>query len=292
MAAGTIRQLDPKIVAERKLQSFTYDISRANFNFPENQIEELKKLQSLGFRVNKHFKLCKNIDEVIAFWKHWQKEAKKEDYWIDGVVLKVNSRKYQELMGYTGKAPRWGIAFKFRAEQATTVLEDVKIQVGRTGVLTPVAYLKPVQIAGSTVSRATLHNEDEIRRLDARIGDTVILQKAGDVIPNILSVLKDLRTGKEKVFKFPKNCPVCDTPVIRAEGEVAYKCPNKNCFAKKRRKMYYFASKPAFNIDGLGPRVIDLLADNELISSPMDIFDLKIEDIEMLPRMGKSRLKI
>ena len=288
MAAGTIRQLDPKIVAERKLQNFTYDISRANFKIPETQFEELKKLQSLGFRVNKNFKLCKNISEVIDFWKHWQKESGREDYWIDGIVLKVDSRKYQEILGYTGKAPRWGIAFKFRAEQATTILEDIGIQVGRTGVLTPVAHLKPVQIAGTTVSRATLHNEDEIKRLDARIGDTVVLQKAGDVIPNILSVIKELRTGKEKVFKFPKNCPVCDTAVVRAPGEVAYKCPNKNCFAKQRRKMYYFASKPAFNIDGLGPKVIDLLADNELISTPIDIFDIKKEDIESLPRMGEK----
>lgn len=298
LAAGTIRQLDPKIVAERKLENFAYDISRlghsqvgqapASNELPDTQIDELKRLQSLGFKVNKNFRLCKNIDEVISYWKEWQKKAEKEDYWIDGVVLKVNSRKYQELLGYTGKAPRFGIAFKFRAEQATTILEDIKVQVGRTGVLTPVAHLKPVQIAGSTVSRATLHNEDEIKRLDARIGDTVILQKAGDVIPNILSVLKDLRTGKEKIFKMPKDCPVCGTPVVRMKGEVAYKCPNNKCFAKERRKMYYFAGKAGFNIDGLGPKIIDLLADNELISSPVDIFDLSKEDVASLPRMGEK----
>ncbi len=288
LAAGTIRQLNPKIVSERKLQNFTYDISMADFEIPETQFDELLKLEKLGFKVNKHRRLCKNIEEVISYWKEWQKKAGKEDYWIDGVVVKVDSRKYQDLLGYTGKAPRWGIAFKFRAEQATTILEDIKIQVGRTGVLTPVAYLKPVKIAGTTVSRATLHNEDEIKRLDLKIGDTVILQKAGDVIPNILSVLKELRTGKEKVFKFPQKCPVCGTDAVRAEGEVAYKCPNRNCFAKQRRKMYYFTGKSAFNIDGLGPKVIDLLADNELISSPIDIFDLKKEDIEILPRMGEK----
>lgn len=288
LAAGTIRQLDPKIVSERKLQNFTYDISMANFPMPETQFDELLKLEKLGFKVNKHRRLCKNIEEVIFYWKEWQKKAGKEDYWIDGVVVKVDSRKYQELLGYTGKAPRWGIAFKFRAEQATTILEDIKIQVGRTGVLTPVAYLRPVKIAGTTVSRATLHNEDEIKRLDLKVHDTVILQKAGDVIPNILSVLKELRTGKEKVFKFPKKCPVCGTDAVRAEGEVAYKCPNRNCFAKQRRKMYYFTGKSAFNIDGLGPKVIDLLADSELISSPIDIFDLKKEDIEILPRMGEK----
>lgn len=286
LAAGTIRQLDPRIVAERKLENFTYDLSFADFPLPDTQEKELKLLSELGFKVNKNFKLCKNIDEVIEYWKEWQKKAVKEDYWIDGVVLKVNERKFQEILGYTGKAPRWGIAFKFRAEQATTVLEDISVQVGRTGVLTPVAHLKPVQIAGTTVSRATLHNEDEIRRLDARIGDTVILQKAGDVIPNILSVIKDLRTGKEKVFRMPKDCPVCGVPVLREEGEVAYRCPNKNCFAKQRRKMYYFAGKAGFNIDGLGPKIIDLLADNEIISSPVDIFDIKKEDVESLPRMG------
>ncbi|HBM45411.1 MAG: ligase protein [Candidatus Nomurabacteria bacterium GW2011_GWF2_35_66] len=288
LAAGTIRQLDPRIVAERKLENFAYDISSASFSVPETQEGELKRLMELGFKVNKNFRLCKNIDEVISYWKEWQKKANKEDYWIDGVVLKVNSRKYQEILGYTGKAPRFGIAFKFRAEQATTILEDIKVQVGRTGVLTPVAYLKPVQIAGSTVSRATLHNEDEIKRLDVRIGDTVILQKAGDVIPNILSVIKEMRTGKEKIFKMPKECPVCGTDVVRVEGEVAYKCPNKKCFAKERRKMYYFVGKAGFNIDGLGPKVIDLLADNELISSPIDIFDLTKEDVETLPRMGEK----
>ncbi|MEI6296370.1 MAG: NAD-dependent DNA ligase LigA [bacterium] len=287
-AAGTIRQLDPKIVAERNLQNFTYDISRASFSIPDSQFDELQKLSELGFRVNKHFRLCKNIDEVIEYWKEWQKKSAKEDYWIDGVVLKVNSRKYQELLGYTGKAPRWGIAFKFRAEQATTLLEDITVQVGRTGVLTPVAHLEPVQIAGSTVSRATLHNDDEIRRLDLKIGDTVVIQKAGDVIPNILSVIKELRNGKEKDFKMPKDCPVCGASVVRLDGEVAYKCPNKNCFAKKRRNIYYFVSKAGFNIDGLGPKVIDLLADNGLVSSPIDIFDLKKEDVELLPRMGEK----
>jgi DNA ligase (NAD+) len=288
LAAGTIRQLDPRVVAERNLENFTYDLSWANFPLPETQEKELKLLAELGFKVNKNFKLCKNIDEVIEYWKEWQKRAVKEDYWIDGVVLKVNEKKYQDILGYTGKAPRFGIAFKFRAEQATTILEDISIQVGRTGVLTPVAHLKPVQIAGTTVSRATLHNDDEIKRLDVRIGDTVILQKAGDVIPNILSVIKDLRTGKEKIFKMPKSCPVCDTDVLRAEGEVAYKCPNKNCFAKQRRKMYYFAGKAGFNIDGLGPKIIDLLADNEIISSPVDIFDIKKEDVASLARMGEK----
>ena len=204
-AAGSIRQLDPKVVAERNLDSFIYDIAQSDGEAPITQFEELRLLQRLGFKVNKNFELCKNIDETIKFWKKWKDKVLKEDYLVDGVVIKVNERQYQEAIGYTGKAPRFAIAFKFPAEQVTTVVEDILLQVGRTGVLTPVAHLKPVLVAGSTVSRATLHNEDEIKRLDVRVGDTVILQKAGDVIPDIVSVLKEMRTGKEKSMYFPKS---------------------------------------------------------------------------------------
>src|SRR3989344_2210463 len=179
VAAGTIRQLDPRIVALRKLDVFVYDIALISNNFPESQKEELELLQELGFKVNKHFKLCQDIGGVIKYWKEWEHKKNKQDYLIDGVVVKVNEKEYQDALGYTGKAPRFGIALKFPAEQVTTVVEDIVLQVGRTGVLTPVAHLRPVSVAGSTVSRATLHNEDEIKRLDVRIGDTVILQKAG-----------------------------------------------------------------------------------------------------------------
>jgi DNA ligase (NAD+) len=198
VAAGSIRQLDPKIARERKLDSFIYDLSKTNDTLPDTQIEELQLLGDLGFKVNKNFELCKNMEEVINYWQKWQKKSSKEDYLIDGVVIKLNDRYLQDALGYTGKAPRWGIAFKFPAEQVTTVVLDIVFQVGRTGVVTPVAKLKPVLVAGSTVSRATLHNEDEIKRLDVRIGDTVILQKAGDVIPDVVSVVKEMRTGNEK----------------------------------------------------------------------------------------------
>ncbi len=204
ITAGTIRQLDSRIVAKRKLSTFIYDISRASVPTSANQDEELKFLQKLGFRVNPHFKNCNNVEEIIAYWKEWREKREKEDYLIDGVVIKVREKQYQDALGYTGKAPRWGIALKFPAEQVTTIVEDIAFQVGRTGVITPVAHLRPVLVYGSTVSRATLHNEDEIRRLDVRIGDTVILQKAGDVIPDIVKVLTELRTGKEKVFVMPK----------------------------------------------------------------------------------------
>jgi len=280
-AAGSIRQLDSKIVAERNLDSFIYDIALLSDGVPDTQFEELKLLQKLGFKVNKHFKLCKNIDEAISFWKQWGSKAPYEDYLIDGVVIKVNERKYQEAIGYTGKAPRFAIAFKFPAEQVTTVVEDITLQIGRTGILTPVAHLKPISVAGSTVSRATLHNEDEIKRLDVRVGDTVILQKAGDVIPDIVSVLKEMRTGKEKEFKFPKKVVACggDGSIERVSGQVAYRCINKNSFTQQKRKFQYFVSKKAYDIEGLGPQIVDQLMEKNLISSYDDIFTLKRGDL-------------
>src|SRR3989344_8176102 len=196
-AAGGLRQLDPKLAKSRKLDNFIYDLALSNEKLPLTQIEELKYLNELGFKANKNFELCKNADEIIAYWKKWQKKSRAMGYWIDGVVIKINERVIQEALGYTGKAPRFGIAFKFPAEQVTTLIEDIVLQVGRTGVVTPVAHLRPVSVAGSVVSRATLHNEDEITRLDVRVGDTVILQKAGDVIPDIVAVVKEMRTGKE-----------------------------------------------------------------------------------------------
>ena len=288
VAAGSIRQLDPKIVAERNLDNFIYDIAEANVPIPKTQLEELEMARELGFKVNKHVKQCKTIEEVIQFWKIWCKKSEKEDYWIDGVVIKVNEREYQEALGYTGKAPRFAIAFKFPAEQVTTVVEDIVLQVGRTGVVTPVAHLTPVTVAGSIVSRATLHNEDEIERLDVRIGDTVILQKAGDVIPDIVSVLKDMRTGKEKKFHFPKYVEDCEGPIERVPGEVAYRCVNKNSFVQKRRKFHHFVSKHAFDIEGLGPKVIDTLLESGLIAGFDDIFMIKKGDVLVLPRFAEK----
>ncbi|HEY4511875.1 MAG TPA: NAD-dependent DNA ligase LigA [Candidatus Paceibacterota bacterium] len=290
VAAGTIRQLDPRIVAERNLRTFMYDLSYSSKPLPDTQEKELAYLRELGFKVNPHFIQANTIDEVIEYWKKWQKKAPKEDYLIDGVVVKVNERKYQEALGYTGKAPRFGIAFKFPAEQVTTVVEDITLQIGRTGVLTPVAHLKPVLVAGSTVSRATLHNEDEIKRLDVRIGDTVILQKAGDVIPDIVKVLTEMRTGKEKRYEWPTHVEACgeDGSIERIPGQATWRCVNKNSFDQQKRKLYHFVSKKAFNIDGLGPRIIDTLLENNLISAASDIFELKKGDFLDMERFAEK----
>ena len=299
-AAGTIRQLDPKVVAQRKLDSFIYDIAqitpptlpylKGGQDQIVTQVDELNFLQKLGFKVNKHFKLCQNIEEVVKYWEIWQKKKDKEDYLIDGAVVKVNETKYQNMLGFTGKAPRFAIAFKFPAEQVTTVVEDIVLQVGRTGVLTPVAHLRPVLVAGSTVSRATLHNEDEIKRLDVRIGDTVILQKAGDVIPDIVSVMKELRTGKEKSFVWPKTVADCGEKgeIERIQGQAAWRCKNKNSFLQKKRRLYHFAGKHAFDVEGLGPKIIDALLDADLISNYDDIFTLKKGDLLALPRFAEK----
>ncbi len=290
VAAGSIRQLDPRIAAERRLSTFIYDISRSSAPVPATQDAELALLGKLGFKVNKNFAVARSIDDVESYWQAWQKKAPQEDYWIDGVVIKVRAREYQERLGYTGKAPRWGIAWKFPAEQVTTVLEDIVFQVGRTGVITPVAHLRPVLVAGTTVSRATLHNEDEIKRLDLRLGDTVILQKAGDVIPDIVQVVKELRTGKERPFTWPTHIPACggDGQIERIPGEAAWRCVNKRSAAAARRKLYYFASKKAFDIEHLGPKNIDLLWDNNLIASADDIFTLTRGDLLSLPRFGEK----
>ncbi|HMO78903.1 MAG TPA: NAD-dependent DNA ligase LigA [Candidatus Paceibacterota bacterium] len=291
LAAGTIRQLDPKIVAERNLSVFVYDVAKFDkINQIPSQILELKKLQELGFKVNKNYHFCKNIDEVINYWKLWKNKKDSQQYQIDGIVIKVNDRKFQESLGYTGKAPRFAVAFKFPAEQVTTTIESITFQVGRTGVITPVANLRPVSVAGSVVSRATLHNEDEIKRLDVRVGDTVILQKAGDVIPQIVKVLFELRPENAKSFVFPKKIPECggDGSIEKIPGQVAYRCVNRDSFAMKMRKLYYFTSKNCFDIEHLGPKILDLLVENNLISNPADIFKLKKEDLLNLPRFAEK----
>lgn len=289
-AAGSVRQLDPQIAADRRLDTFIYDLSYLNKSLPDTQHDELLLLQKLGLKVNRNFAVCKNIDEVIAFWKSWEKKSQSQDYQLDGVVVKVNEKKYQDALGYTGKAPRFAIAFKFAAEQVTTVVEDIRLQIGRTGVLTPVAHLRPVSVAGSVVSRATLHNEDEIRRLDVRVGDTVVIQKAGDVIPDIVKVLTEMRTGKEKPYVFPEFVPECggDGRIEKVPGQVAYRCANKNSAAQYKRKLYHFVSKHAFDIDHLGPKVVDQLIEHNLIASPADIFDLEKGDLVNLPRFAEK----
>ncbi len=289
-AAGSIRQLDPRVAAARRLDNFIYDLVYSEVGLPKTQENELSVLKNLGFKVNSHFVFCKDIEEVILFWEKWQKKADTQTYLIDGVVVKVNKKEHQDVLGYTGKAPRFALALKFPAQQVTTVVEDIVLQVGRTGVLTPVAYLRSVKVAGSVVSRATLHNEDEIRRLDVRVGDTVVLQKAGDVIPNIVQVVKEMRTGCEKKYRFPARVPECggDGKIERIPGQVAHRCVNKNSFAQTQRKFYHFVSKKAFNIPGLGPRIIDLLLEENLVTSYDDIFTLKKGDINGLPGFAEK----
>lgn len=293
VAAGSIRQLDPAITRARKLDNFVYDLARLEgATSPQTQEEELQFLQEIGLKVNPHFKKVSNIEDVIKYWEAWSKKKDRENYMIDGVVVKVNDIESQEVLGYTGKAPRFGIAFKFPAEQVTTVVEDITLQIGRTGVLTPVAVLRPVLVAGSTVSRATLHNEDEIIRKDIRIGDTIVLQKAGDVIPEVVSVVTEMRTGKEKIFKFPTHFPLCggDGRIERVPGQVAYRCVSKDSYEQQKRKLEHFASRKVFDIDGMGPQIIAQLMDAEIISNFDDIFTIKRGDLETLERFGEKSI--
>jgi DNA ligase (NAD+) len=307
-AAGSIRQLDPRVASERRLECFVYDIDQISANsdqksansndtkiqIPESQIEELELLEELGFRVNEHYRLCESISEIENYYEEWTRKKDKEDYGIDGVVVKINSRFLQEQLGYTGKSPRWGIAYKFPAEKVTTVVEDIGVQVGRTGALTPVAHLRPVLVAGSMVSRATLHNEDEIKRLDVRIGDTVVVQKAGDVIPEITETLIGLRTGQEKIFVMPQTCPICGGPVRKEiiggkeEESAALYCANPKCFAVEKEKIIHFVSKKGFNIDGLGEKIVEQLVNEGVISDMAEIFELKKGDLEPLERFAEK----
>lgn len=292
-AAGAVRQLDPKVTVSRGLDTFIYDVARTSESLPPTQQEELEYLRELGFKVNRHVQGATTLDDIFAYWEEWRHKAKSEDYWVDGVVVKVNERRYQESLGYTGKAPRFAVAFKFPAEQVTTVVEDIVLQVGRTGVLTPVAHLRPVSVAGTTVSRATLHNEDEINRLDVRIGDTVILQKAGDVIPDIVQVLKELRTGKEKKFVWPKKVAECggDGAVERVPGMAAWRCKERNSFAIIRRKLRHFASRSALTIEGLGPSTIDALLEKGMIEHVDDFFTLTEGDLLTLDGFAEVSAK-
>ncbi len=295
LAAGTLRQLDPKVVASRNVQAFAYDIEEfSGGEPPETQKEELELLKKFGFMVNNDYKYAKTMEDVEKFYEEWSRKKEREEYGIDGVVVKINERELCEALGYTAKAPRFGTAYKFKAEEVTTVVEDIVVQVGRTGALTPVAHLRPMLVAGSTVSRATLHNEDEIKRLDIKIGDTVILRKAGDVIPEVVKVLKDLRRGVEKPFKMPVKCPVCGSVVSRGTiGEkgnesAALYCTNKNCFAQELEKLIHFVSRKGMDIDGLGEKIMKQLVNEGLVSDHADIFELTKGDIEPLERFAEK----
>jgi len=285
-AAGTVRQLDPKVAAERNLAVFFYSIYDSME--VKTQLGMLQTLQKLGFRIESHYCKVDNIKEAEKYFDKIQKKRNDFIYEIDGIAIKVNSMSWQKKLGRTAKCPRWASAYKFPAEQVTTMVENIDVQVGRTGALTPVAHLRPVQVAGSVVKRATLHNQDEIDRLDVRIGDTVIIQKAGDVIPDIVEVLPKLRTGKEKKYIIPIKCPVCGSDVVRKKGEVANYCSNKNCFAQHKEKLYHFVSRKAFNIDGLGPKIIDQLLENKLVEDPSDFFQLVKDDLRSLERFAEK----
>ncbi|TSC91781.1 MAG: DNA ligase, NAD-dependent [Parcubacteria group bacterium Licking1014_17] len=284
LAAGSIRQLDPKLTASRKLDSYAYSLL-TNFG-QETHEEEHLILKALGFKTNPNNKYCRTIDEVGGFRDYWEKHREKLSYEIDGTVVIINDNKMSKKLGIIGKAPRAIVAYKFSPRESTTKLNDIIVSVGRTGTLTPVAVLEPVEIGGTTISRATLHNEDEIKRLGVKIGDTVVVGRAGDVIPDIKKVLKELRTGKEKEFHFPKKCPACEGAIVREEGYAAHKCVNENCPARKREYMYHFVSKGAMNIDGVGPKIIDQLVDAGLIRDVTDLYKLKKEDLMNLERFA------
>lgn len=289
-AAGSIRQLDPKVAAGRNLDMFFYHIDKNSLSSKiKTQEDALKTFKTLGLKVCDHYKKVQTIEEVIKFCEYWHEKRRKLPYEIDGIVIKVNDFHQQEMMGCTAKAPRYAIAYKFPAEKVSTQIIDIILQVGRTGAITPVAVMKPTLVAGSVVSRATLHNEDEIHKKDVRIGDTVIIQKAGDVIPEVVEVMKDMRTGKETQFKFPKICPVCDSQIIRREGESAYRCTNENCHAIKKEELGHFVSKKAFDIDGLGDKLVIQLIDEGLIQDPADIFRLTKENLLTLDLFQDKR---
>jgi DNA ligase (NAD+) len=343
-AAGSIRQLDPKVTASRRLEAFVYDIDqitnrnsssvilgldpgiqkeksrnildsrlRGNDNFPDNgnednlpktQIEELELLKELGFQVNPEYRFCQTVEEVESYYGEWGARRHALSYALDGIVIKINGCTQQERLGYTAKSPRFGVAYKFPAEEATTVVEDISVQVGRTGVLTPVAHLRPVRIAGSVVSRATLHNQDEIDRLGLRVGDTVVIRKAGDVIPEVVSVVLNLRTGGEREFRMPEVCPVCGGKVKKqgtgnkeqaktkkgqGRESVAFYCMNPLCYAVEREKIVHAVGRKGFDIEGLGEKIVEQLMEEGLISDIADIFELTEGDLVPLERFAEKK---
>ncbi|MHB1127582.1 MAG: NAD-dependent DNA ligase LigA [Bacillota bacterium] len=286
-AAGSLRQLDPRVTAERPLRVFVYEIIYLEGRAIKSQEEALAFLEEQGLTVNPERRLCRNIEEVIEYCQEWTEKREQLPYEIDGIVIKLNALEGQRLLGVTSKSPRWAVAYKFPAQRATSVVEDIMVRVGRTGAITPTALLQPVQLAGTTVSRATLHNEDMIREKDIRIGDAVVVQKAGDVIPEVVEALVSHRRGSEKIFRMPERCPECGAPVVRLEGEAASRCTGGlSCPAQVREGIIHFASRNAMDIEGLGPAIVSLLLDAGLISDAADLYYLKYEDLVPLERMG------
>ena len=287
-AAGSVRQLDPRITAQRHLDTFIYRGTFVEGHKFNNHMEVLNYLKEIGFKVNPHIKLCQDIEEAINYSQQWIEKKEELDYEIDGMVIKVNSLRMRGELGSTTRSPRWAIAYKFPAQQTTTKVRNIIVQVGRTGALTPVAVLDPVRISGSVVQRATLHNEDEIKRKDVRIGDIVLVQKAGEVIPEVVKVIKEKRTGKEMEFVMPSQCPVCGAKVFRPEGEVASRCNSLSCSAQIKERIRHFASRDAIDIEGLGPAIIDQLVENGLIKNVSDLYFLERDDLISLERMAEK----
>lgn len=290
-AAGSLRQLDPRIAAKRHLDMFAYGYGVWQIEEIGTHSGRLEKLQKLGFKINPHWEICRSIDEVIAFVKKWTEQRSSLPYDIDGIVVKVNDIKQQEQLGFTARTPRWAIAYKFPAQEAVTTLIDIELSVGRTGVVTPTAILEPVFVDGSTVSRATLHNEDHIRALDIRIGDRVIIKKAGDIIPQVVRVLFEERKEGLEPYRMPDHCPVCNSKLVHLDDEVALRCINPDCPAQLKEGIIHFVSREAMNIEGLGEKIIEQLFDAGLIKSIADLYRLKKEDLLPLERMGEKSVQ-
>ena len=287
-AAGSLRQLDSKITKKRPLDIYIFNVQKIEGKEFNSHFEELEYLSKLGFNVNPVRIECNTIEEIENAIKKIGEDRENLTFGIDGAVIKVDDLKFREILGTTAKTPRWAIAYKYPPEKKETILKDIICQVGRTGAITPMAILEPVKVAGSTISKTTLHNEDFIKEKELKIGDTVVIQKAGDVIPEIVEVKKEKRTGKEKEFNMPKNCPVCGAPAIREEGEAAIRCTGIECPAKLFRNLVHFVSREAMNIDGLGENIIGQLLDRNLISNIADIYSLTFEDIASLKKNGNK----
>ncbi len=287
-AAGTLKLLDPRIAAERRLDIACYGVGE--YEGPEfaTQMGLIEALAGFGFKVLPESRVCRGIEEVLGFCDAWQVRRHELPFDIDGMVVKVNGRALHAVLGATSKAPRWAIAYKFPAEQATTRLTEILVQVGRTGTLTPVAVVEPVQLAGTTVTRATLHNEDEVRRKDIRVGDTVLMEKGGDIIPKVVKVITEKRTGREKAFRMPARCPACGARVERLEGEVAHRCTNVGCPAQLKEQLAHFAARGAMDIDGLGTKLIDQLLAAGLVADYADLYALDAGQVAGLERMGET----
>lgn len=287
-AAGSLRQLDSRITAKRALNAFIYNVAFAAGRDLQTHKQALDLLRELGFNVNPLVRVFNNIEDVITYIDEWADKRHQLPYDTDGMVIKVNSLRQQELLGFTAKSPRWAIAYKFPAEQVTTVVRDIIVRVGRTGVVTPTAVFDPVVVAGSTVSRATLHNQDFITEKDLRLGDTVVIHKAGDIIPEVVEVLYDKRQGNEEPYQIPDTCPECGSHVVRLSGEVALRCPNASCPALLREGLIHFASRDAMDIEGLGPAVISLLLEAGLLRDAAGLYALRLEEVAGLERLGQK----